>query len=235
MIGVKADFENRLTEVELYFKFLNDLHEEEVALQFPKKRKLVDKTKKIESDITSLLKANAFLLLYNIVESTIREGILVVYHKLNDENYSYHQIRNEIQNIWSKYQFKKSFDVNSSWETYYKKTLEILDHVINDSTIIMDRNAIPISGNLDADQIRLLCDLHGIKKNVHSAAKGGVSLNEIKTQRNLLAHGSLSFSECGRQFSISQLNTMKSESIVFIRSILRNMEDYFNDKEFEKK
>jgi len=234
MIGVKQDFEDRLKEVNLYFKFLNDIHEDEASLSLPKKRLIADRTQRIDSDLTSLLKANAFLVMYNLVESTIREGILVIYRKLETEEYSYDKIRNELKSIWSKYQFRKSFDINSSWETYYKKTLEIVDDILNKSTVRLDRNAIPISGNLNADQVRILCDMHGISKNVHRAAKGGVSLEEIKTQRNLLAHGSLAFTECGRQFSIDQLNDMKHESIIFIRGILNNMESYYNNKDFEK-
>ncbi|TOM11292.1 hypothetical protein CGH84_22310, partial [Vibrio parahaemolyticus] len=61
---------------------------------------------------------------------------------------------------------------------------------------------------------------------VHHQARGGISLEEIKSQRNLLAHGHLSFVECGRQFEIAQIESFKKEAIIFVRGILTNMKAY---------
>ena len=105
---------------------------------------------------------------------------------------------------------------------------------MNEEILKMDRNAIPVSGNLDADQVRVICDLHGIKKTVHTSANGGVKLSDVKEQRNFLAHGTLGFSECGRQYSLESINEIKVETIHFVRSILKNMKEYIDSEKFLK-
>jgi hypothetical protein len=227
MQDILEEFEDRALEIDIYFDTLGLFHENGASISIPTSKKDANKIVPIGEDLTAIMKANAFLMLYNLVEWSIREGILSVYREMDSTSCSYEQVRVEIRKIWSKYQFRKTFDVNSSWETYYSKAAELIEHTLGDKTIKMDRKAIPISGNLDADQIRLIFDLHGIKKSVPAAAKGGSSLEEIKEQRNLLAHGSLGFSECGRQFELTQIKNMKTETIHFIRGMLKNIHEYF--------
>ncbi|MCP4698254.1 MAG: hypothetical protein GY862_15580 [Gammaproteobacteria bacterium] len=152
MIGVIQDFEARVNELDIYLEFLKLAHEPDVSIYLPRKKNDADKFRTINSDVTSILKANVFLILYNLIEFSIREGILAIYEEMESSSCLYKDIRDEIKSIWTKYQFKMSFDVNSSWETYYAKAVDLVDKVINDETIEMDREAIPISGNLDADQ-----------------------------------------------------------------------------------
>lgn len=232
MISVIQDFEDKVKELNTYLAFLELIQEPDASIYLPKNKKESDRFKLINSDVTPILKANVFLILYNLIEYSIREGVLAIYGEMESSSCSYSDIRDEIRSIWTKYHFKQSFDINSSWETYYKKTVKLIDNVINDEVIRMDRKAIPISGNLDADQVRIICDLHGIKKGVHSSARGGVSLSDVKEQRNLLAHGSLGFYECGRQFRFDQIKKIKIEAIHFVRGILKNMKEFLDSKQF---
>lgn len=232
MQDVLADFEEKAKEIDIYFDTLSLFHENGASISIPQSKEDAVKYFPIGESLTAIMKANAFLMLYNLVEWSIREGILSVYREMDASSCSYEQVRIEIRQIWSKYQFRKTFDINSSWETYYAKATELIDHALGEKAIIMDRKAIPISGNLDADKIRLIFDLHGIKKSVPPAARGGGSLGEIKEQRNLLAHGSLGFSECGRQFQLEQIKRMKAETIHFTRGMLHNINEYFESKQY---
>ncbi|MFX0138347.1 MAG: MAE_28990/MAE_18760 family HEPN-like nuclease [Candidatus Hodarchaeota archaeon] len=223
-----TNFEDRVKEVESYFRFLDKLDEENVKLYFSE----INRYSQIDDDIIIILKANAFLVIYNLIESSIREGILTIYDIIIQENRSYEALTTKIRSIWTNFEFRKIFDISSNWKSYYNKTSELIQHVIDKEVIKLNRKAIPISGNLDADQVRTLCDLHGIKKNVHYRARGGATLETIKSARNSLAHGNLSFIECGRQYDFDQLRKMKKESIVFVRSILRNVEEFITNKKY---
>lgn len=232
MLSVIRDFEDRCSDLDRYINFLELLHQPDAAVFLPHKAREEDKLVPVENEVTTILKANVFLILYNIVESSIREGILSIYSEMSAAGCSYNDIRKEIREIWTRCHYRQSFDLNASWDTYYKKALELIENIIQKEVIRLDRNAIPISGNLDADKVRLICDLHGIKKTVHRAARGGASLEQVKEQRNLLAHGSLGFTECGRQFDISQLLQIKKETFAFVKAILFNIKDYLDNKSF---
>ena len=78
MQTVLLDFHTRVQEVNQYFEFLNGLIEKTTKLEV-----LGDNGEKkiivIDPDIAKTLKANAFLLLYNLVESTMRNAIEAIF------------------------------------------------------------------------------------------------------------------------------------------------------------
>jgi hypothetical protein len=223
-------FNERVKEVDLYFRFLEKLEVPEVLFYFPQKR--THKFKEIEPDIVRMLKANAFLMIYNLVESSIRDGILEIYRQIGSNSYTYERVRKEIQDIWLRSNYRQIFNETATWESARKTAAQLVEEAINGTTIHLDKDAIPISGNLDARQIRRICKLHGISHQPHPRAKGGEKLLEVKNQRNALAHGDRSFAECGRDVILDDLKEIKSESIIFVRSILRNMMRYANEKQY---
>lgn len=232
MIQVIEDFNIRSSEISLYIDFVKKLHEPDSSLSLPNKARSIDRVVPISNELTAMFKANIFLILYNIIESSVRDGILNIYDEMKDTDCQFIDVREEVQKLWTKFQFKNAYSMESSWDTYYRKLEAIIDDIVSNSILDLDRNAIPISGNLTADKVRDVCSLHGISTVVHHQARGGVSLEEVKSQRNLLAHGHLSFVECGRQFEIDQLETFKNESIIFVRGILNNMKVYLDDKKY---
>ncbi|WP_134648372.1 MULTISPECIES: MAE_28990/MAE_18760 family HEPN-like nuclease [Vibrio harveyi group] len=226
MQHVIDDFNVRTNEIDIYIEFVKKLHERDCKLYMPHKIREQDKYSDISGDLTAICKANVFIILYNIIESSVREGILDIYESIKVGDYNYSDVRLEVRKLWTKFQFKNAYSMESSWDSYYRKLEDIINQIVSSSILELDRNAIPVSGNLNADKVRSVCDLHGISTTVHHQARGGISLEEIKSQRNLLAHGHLSFVECGRQFEIAQIESFKKEAIIFVRGILTNMKAY---------
>lgn len=223
-------FNERVKEVELYFRFLEKLEEPNVSLYFPRKK--THRYKEIESDILKVLKANAFLIIYNLVESGVRDGILEIYRQIEGNNSTYESVRDEIREIWIKHNYRKIFNETANWDSGRKMATQLVEDAINRAIIQLDESAIPLSGNLDARQIREICSLHGIPHRSHGNAQGGNRLREVKEQRNALAHGHLSFSECGRQFTTNDLGAIKHQAVIFVRSILRSMKRYADRKQY---
>ena len=223
-------FNERVKEVDLYFRFLEKLEVPEVLFYFPQKK--THKFKEIEPDIFKMLKANVFLMIYNLVESGIHDGILEIYRQIGDNSYTYERVRKEIREIWLRYNYRQIFKETSTWKSALEMAAQLVEEAINRTAIELDKDAIPISGNLDARQIRRICDSHGISHQPHPRAKGGEKLWAVKTQRNALAHGECSFCECGRDYTFSDLKEIKNQSIIFVRSILRNMMTYANEKQY---
>jgi hypothetical protein len=230
MKAVIDTFNERVKEIELYFRFLEQLEKPEVSLYFPRQK--THKYKDVEPDVFKMLKASVFLVIYNLVESSIRDGILELYRQIETSRCTYESVRKEIRDIWIDHNYKHISKDTANWKSAKDTAARLVEEAINHAILQLDSEAIPISGNLDARQIRRVCDSHGISHHSHPSAKGGEKLLEVKDQRNKLAHGHLSFSECGREFTINALKEIKHQTVIFVRSILRNMQTYVNRKQY---
>ncbi|MBK6773181.1 MAG: hypothetical protein IPG78_13840 [Ignavibacteria bacterium] len=61
----------------------------------------------------------------------------------------------------------------------------------------------------------------------------GAKLHDVKIQRNQLAHGEISFSKCGRNYTIEDLIKTKDHTIKYLRKILKNINAYLESKKFK--
>lgn len=93
-------YQERINEIELYFKALQDLYctqPRKISYMF------------YSDDFLKILKANALIMIYNLVESSIMGGILEIYDELKTSGYSYKDVRKEIQNIWFSFKFNQVY------------------------------------------------------------------------------------------------------------------------------
>lgn len=217
-------FNERINEIDFYFDALSVLENERDA-RVAEKNYYDDRFLKV-------LKANTLLMIYNLVESTVMGGILEIYDKLKQEGHTYTSVRKEIRDIWFAYKFHQVYDPNSHFNSYKSKALEIVNSILMGEVIELDRKATAINGNLDAKQIRSVCKEHGISFSVDEKCHGGAVLETVKERRNDLAHGTLSFSECGREYSIQDLVDIKNETVLFLQGLLRGMKEYYEAKAY---
>ncbi|GHU67378.1 hypothetical protein FACS1894184_07100 [Clostridia bacterium] len=185
-----------------------------------------------QDSFQKILKANALLMIYNLVESTVLNGIEEIYDKLKTKGATYSTVRKEIQNIWFSHKFRQVYDQKAHYGSYKEKALEIVNSIMIGEIIELDRKALHIDGNLDADEIRKVCSGHGIGFKPDRFCKGGERLNDVKTKRNLLAHGTISFSECGREYSLDDLIEIKQQAFGFLASLLDGMRKYYDSESY---
>ena len=57
-------------------------------------------------------------------------------------------------------------------------------------------------------------------------------LSEAQQKRNSLAHGDESFSQCARDLTLSDLESIKDIIIRFLQGIIQGMEDYCDNKKY---
>lgn len=214
-------YHDRIKEIELYFEALQNLYE----------TKSREKNYAFHDDeFLKILKANALIMIYNLVESSITGGILTIYDKLKTDRYSYKDVTKEIQNIWVSFKFNQVYNKNAHYNSYKNKAVSIIDDILQNKPLEMDRKAINISGNLDANKIREICTKHGINYNCAPECKGGRVLEDVKNKRNELAHGEKSFAECGRDYTLEDLKKINKQTTIFLEGVLKGMEDYYNRK-----
>jgi hypothetical protein len=223
------EFEERVKEVDEYLDFLEQLDKPQVQLHFPHQ----GTHSEIDIKVKKILNAHVFLMLYNLVEYSIRDGMVEIYRKITSHHYPYEKLRQEIREIWINSHYRKIFKTTANWESAKRMAIQLVEDAVNHATIQLDEEALPISGNLDARQIRNICELHGILYQTRPEAKGGSKLRIVKEQRNSLAHGHLSFYEAGKHFNVTDLKTIENEVVMFIRDILTNMADYVHHRKYE--
>lgn len=231
MIGlVMQDFMDRVEEVERFFRLLRDLERPQAQLTFAGAGR--SRNKDVDGEWIKTLKAAAFLILYNLVEASMRRGIGAVYETIEQEGQKYTTLRQELQDVWVEQQYRRIEARSASLRSYEDKAKALISHVVDQLVLELDHQKLPGAGGLDADRVRGICRSHGIPVRTHPRALGGGELLTVMRQRNYLAHGDLSFRECGRQFTIQQLEAIKKQVVVFMRSILQNIDRYISQRAY---
>ncbi|SFN93098.1 hypothetical protein SAMN05428949_3889 [Chitinophaga sp. YR627] len=224
MTTIFNDFESRVKEVELYFGLLESITEKNATLKKPGS----NRTKRIDADLIKVLKANCFLLLYNLMESSISQSLQHLNDRITDEKKKYGEVKREIKQIWLQHKYR-NFKEKSS-KTIFDILTSIEEEVINLSGF----KGVPISGSLDARKIREIAVFFGFSEKVHHTAGDGTKLYQVRANRNHLAHGEKSFSECGRTYTYPELRIIKNQVIRFMRQILKNIQLYLDGGLFFK-
>lgn len=226
MNSVILDFNTRVKEVDDYFSFLTRLIQEEIKLS------VIDgdgksKIASLDLELAKTLKANVFLLLYNLIESTMRNAVEAIFDEFQSKGISFDKIKPEIkvtilQNLQTCFKSLSAKNIHS-------KISQISIDII---TATFERERI-FSGNVDAKVIRETAEKYGFSHLTDcSKTKDGQNLLVVKDNRNDLAHGIKSFEEVGRNKTIEELLEIKEEVVEYLRQILKNIEGYLDKKEY---
>ncbi|MBW4543023.1 MAG: hypothetical protein KME25_01020 [Symplocastrum torsivum CPER-KK1] len=216
------DFNERAKEVSKYLIFIKNLEQETTQLSIGINAK--NKIRKIDSDLEKTLKAAGFLLLYNLIESTMRIAIETIFDELSKENVSFDDIRKELKLV-----IIKNIKDNHSPDNLLTNTKEIAVDIISAS---LDKGKL-FSGNLDAKKIKNTAKIYGFSCKTNFRKTGdGSDLFTIKTNKKNLAHGLTSFKDAGKDVSADELLVIKKKVVCYLREILQNVETYLADKEY---
>jgi hypothetical protein len=216
------DFNQRSKEVSKYFIFLKSLEKGTTRLSMQSRGGSL-KIKEIDSELIKTLKASAFLLLYNLVEATMRNAIEAIFDELKGKGISYDQVRPELKKIVLQNLKKRNTD-----EIYSSITAISIDII----TAGFDINQL-FSGNVDGRSIKNTAIEYGFSYQTDYAKTAhGKDLVTVKTHRNDLAHGLTSFEEVGRNKTTDELLEIKKKTISYLRQILQNIEKYLVNKDY---
>jgi hypothetical protein len=216
------DFNERSKEVSQYFIFLKNLEQESIKLRM-EGRGGSPKIKEIAPDLLRTLKASGFLLLYNLVEATMRNAIEAIFDELKNEGISYDLIRPELKKIVLKNIRKRKLN-----DIHLSITAISIDII----TVGFDNQDL-FSGNIDARKIKDTAIEYGFSYSTDARkTSNGFDLLSVKANRNDLAHGFKSFTEVGRDKTADELLVIKSKVTRYLRQILQNIESYLKNREY---
>lgn len=212
-------YEDRKEEINFYFSIMVEMDANSRNIKTINNHKFY-----------KIMKSNFLLMLYNLVEACIVSGMMEIYENLKNDGCSYNSVIKEIQILWSNYKINEIYGPATERSAYENRVQQIIESIITNSPIVLTKDTLGISGNLDAKKIKAICDKHRIR---YTLQNKGSSLEIVKRVRNDLAHGDVSFSECARDLPIDDLERIKDEVLIFLDDILQGMKRYYDGKLYQ--
>ena len=228
------EFNRRVAEIQKYFELVDRIEQlgafSTNSITFPSGEYIVD------SDLQKILKSHCYLLLYNLVESSIRNGITAIHDVILIEQLTYKDLSQKIKRLWLLNDKSKSFrDSYITKDSVADNLQELIKSVLDDEMVSLDPSNIPISGNLDAKTIKELIDMYGFFGNLGVPSKEiDDILNFVVKIRCDLAHGNVSFCDASSQSLItwSKLVDDKDKLVKYLTHLLNNIDDYIEKKKY---
>ena len=228
MEDLLRDYNERKQEIECYYKFLRKISSKSYTLKNTRSRK----DECLDDRIAKILKANTFLLLYNLIESTTDKAIEYICTEITSSNVKYSEIIEDIKNQWTKVQTKCHLKTND--EGALRKALkQILDKTINDYIRVENQYKLKYRDNIDSSELRKIAKDFGFNLEFATSLKGGKSLDEILQKRNNLAHGSMLFSDCGRDYTLIDLTQYKNDTYKILEKFLKMIDSYIKKQKYK--
>ena len=233
MTSVTQTFDDRLLEIEAYLDLLEAFD-----------RQLREGPPKIGGDHISvqqqqILYSAVYLQLYNLVEVTVTRCVNAVRAAASEsQRWKPADLSKRLREEWVTLKAETNIPLNEA--NRRQRAVELCEHLVDNLPVTWpdDTNR---RGNWDDDQIekmsaRLGCELQisadateAVKRPIHDE-KGALKL--IRDRRNRLAHGSLSFAECGADVTIEDLRKTKDCAVLYLKEVISAFNGHIDAYEF---
>lgn len=181
-------------------------------------------------DSFKVMKASAFLLIYNMIESSIRSAFQHVYERIESDARWFGTVAPKFRELWIKQRFREMNLDSASPRNFRELAAELTAAVLEQTTMQLSTERLPVAGSLNANRIREVCEMHGVR--VDPQARGGLQLETVRQRRNDLAHGHVGFAACGQDYGVSDLICINNEAILFIKGILENIREFVDQSKY---
>lgn len=227
---VVEEFERRAAEVRKFIRMLARMEQPETELEqgSPGEQRAI----RIDEEWLRVGKAAAYLMLYNVVEASLRSAFAELYGTIRSEKLKHGLISKAVRQVWIEQRHRRVSNEDAAPKNYLETAKSLIEDVVVGAVVELDPGRLPGAGSLDAKRIRQILDKHGCQLVTNPRARGGDALSTVKRLRNHLAHGQVSFSECGRDVAIRDLVQVARETRLFMRGVLTSLENYASQKAY---
>ncbi|MGL4608463.1 MAG: MAE_28990/MAE_18760 family HEPN-like nuclease [Trueperaceae bacterium] len=228
-------FTERLAEIETYLDLLAAL-EEQTRTGPPR---IGTEGPVVSTTQQRILYSSVYLQLYNLVEATITKCVEALCSTISANKWLPSDLSTELRGEWVRYLARTHVDL--SYDNRLKYSLVMCEHLINTIPVGFIEIEKGGGGNWDDEAIyrfssRLGCEL-SISNESNKAVKQPFrdsrgALGIIVKFRNDLAHGTLSFSECGTDVDVAALRDLKSRAAMYLTEVVESFKTFIETYSF---
>lgn len=229
-------FDERKSEVEAYLDFLKSLAD--CAQYGPPKFENAEQA--ISTQQQKILYSSVYLQLYNLVESTVTSCIEAVSTTaVQTGSWYVKDLTETLRSQWVRSIGRTHVELN--FENRFRAAMELCNHLIEQrplTELLIEKGG---GGNWDDAEIENISKRIGFELNVSNPiyqnvkrpfkdGKGALQL--VKSLRNDLAHGSISFAECAHEVTVSELCDLKDNTVNYLYEVVANFVGYLERFEY---
>lgn len=231
---IRDEFNKRVDEIDSFYEILSLIELENPKISAYDINASVEKKMLINPAKIDTLRSTSYLLLYNLIESTIYNSITTIFDEIKDSRLKYFDIIDDVQKYWLNNVYKH--DDKKKKETIIETIMKIANQIFT-HTIELASNEINYGGSLDAKTIfatakSMKIEVGNIRR-IYDESIHGQILIDVKNKRNWLAHGEKSFTEVGSSSTFSQLDDAKKYICDFLGEYIASVEFYITNKHFQ--
>lgn len=231
---IRDEFNKRVDEINSFYEILSLIELESPKISAYDITESVEKVIVINPAKIDTLRSTSYLLLYNLIESTVYNSITTIFDEIKDSRLKYFDIIDDVQKYWLNNIYKH--DDKKKKETIIETIMKIANQIFTD-TIELASTEINYGGSLDAQTIfatakSMKIEVGNIRR-IYDESIHGQILIDVKKKRNWLAHGEKSFIEVGSSSTFSQLEDAKKYICDFLDEYIASVELYITNKHFQ--
>lgn len=234
MVSVETRFKDRVAEVNHYFRLLEAVDDSLITRggDWRNGRKRLPKV--LADDLSlKLLKATTFLLLYNLIEATVRDAVDSIWQAVGVSKVKALELLPSLRNVWVGSEFRRKDAFSAAPNLYRDVASEILRLASEGATPSVAFKRVMNGGNINNTAIRNMCESHGLVFAAPKNTRDGVDLDTVKGRRNTLAHGEQTFEEVGSSYAVSDLKEIKGRSVAYLRQYVKKVDKYISQEAFK--
>lgn len=228
-------FDERFAEVEAYLVFLEAL---EVASTAGSVR-FEGQTGSLTQQQTEILKAGVFVQLYNLVEATMTRSLEALAAASVQGGWRPAHLSPSFRSEWVKVIASVNTEMNA--ESRLKYVVGLTDILVQAGALApfaLERGG---GGNWTDIQIEKMLIRIGLRLRIPPPVRVAVkqpyrdnkgALGVVVKLRNDLAHGSISFAECGQNETVAGLRDLAVRTAMYLRTVVRAVERYIVRHEY---
>ncbi|NBW14525.1 MAG: hypothetical protein EBR82_41655 [Caulobacteraceae bacterium] len=232
---LETAFEERLTEVEAYLVFLEELE----AASLTGAPRFGATGQALSQQQTEILKAGIFVQLYNLIEAMMTKSLDALAKASIDGGWRPTQLTSAFRQEWVKVVAQVNTEMNA--ETRLRYAMTLAEQFVSAQPLQPFQIKKGGGGNWNDTEIEAMLTKVGLRlvlaPQVRVAVKrpyrdrlGAVGL--VKKLRNDLAHGSVSFAECGQNETTAGLRDVANRTVMYMRTVVRAVDRYIDRHEY---